>query len=356
MPTSNPITGSHVPAVRSLQRQSWRQDLRTVRTVRFALATTTTLALAQIFNWTVSFAAPALVIALLEIPIAEPSVRDFFTNLGYVVAGVAVGFFFVMLVEPYPLMFVVAYPLVFFLTAYYLQKGASLLLMLMILLTVLIFPIAGNIHEGLTLHLAGAFLITGFVTVVVVQLAFGLLPDPPGSATAPPAPPQAGYSAQAARAAALATIPTAPAMVAFLMFDWASQLVVMLYVGIIALQGSLAHSLYDLKKYVFANLIGGAAALVFYLLIVAVPEFHFFVLLTLLTTLLFGARRFSDAPDAKYFGSALIGMVILISSSLGANADIDTNIVTRLVFISLAGLYVIGTMSIFEPILARRYA
>ena len=353
MPISNPATTPHDPAVRSLQRQSWRQDLRTVQTVRFALATTTALALAQIFNWTVSFVAPALVIVLLETPIAEPTTRDFFINLVHVVAGVTVGFVFVMLVEPYPLMFIVAYPLAFFLTAYYFHKGEPLLLMLMILLTLLIFPIAGNIHEGLTVHIAGAFLISGFVTVVVVQLAYGLLPDPPGTETAT-APPQAGYSAHAARAAALATIPTALAMAAFLMFDWPSKLVVMLYVGLIALEGSLAHSLYDMKKYLLANLIGGAATLVFYLLIVAVPELHFFVLLTLLATLLLGARRFSDSPDAKYYGSAVIGMVILISSSLGANADIDANIVTRLVFISAAGIYVIGVMSIFEPVIARR--
>ena len=182
MPINNPATTPHEPAVRSLQRQSWRQDLHTVRTVRFALAATMAVAIAQMVNWPLSFVAVALVIVLLEIPIAEPTVRDFFTNLGHVVAGVAVGFFFVMLVEPYPLMFVVAFPLAFFLTSYHLQKGAPLLLML--LLTILIFSIVGNIYEGLTVLVAGSLVISGFVTVVVVQLAYGLLPDPPETETA----------------------------------------------------------------------------------------------------------------------------------------------------------------------------
>ncbi len=85
-------------------------------------------------------------------------------------------------------------------------------------------------------------------------------------------------------------------------------------------------------------------------MIVAVPVVHMLVLMTLPLMLLFAERRFSDTHDAKYYGSAMIGVIILISTSLGEKADIDTNILLRILFIVIAGIYAIGVTSIIEPL------
>lgn len=326
-----------------------------MRVLRFAFAATVAMLIAQIFNWPLSFVAPVLVVALLEIPIPAPLPRDFLANLGYSLASVAAVFVFVMLLEPYPLVFIVAYGLAIFLSVYFLNKGAPLLAMLLVLIAAWALPILGNIHEGATAYIAVCLSFSAVIAVVVLQIAYGILPDPPGSERVEMPRLQSGYSARAAQAATLATIATAPAMTAFLVFDWSSELVVMIYIGVISMEGSLAHSLYDLKKYLTANAIGALGALVFYVVLVAVPEVHFLALLTLLATLLFGARRFSDAPDAKYFGSALIGLIILISSSVGPGQDIDLNILKRILFIFVGGMYVVGVMSIAEPWVARLF-
>ncbi len=333
-------------------RRKWRQQPGTVRALRLAIAATTGLLIALLVNWPLAFVTPALVVAFLEIPIPKPSLRDFAAFLGYAVFGIGGVFLLVMLFQPYPLIFICVYTLAVFLCPYFLHKGAPLVLILIIFLGLLTLPIVGNVDEGATVFLAGCLLFSVLLALVIIQVVYSVLPDPPGSPDNESPGFQAGYSAHAARAATVTAIIMAPAMTAFLAFNWASQLVVMLYIGLISLEGSRSHSVYDTKKYLMANTFGAMGALIFYLVIVAVPQIGVVALLTLVFTLLFSCRRFSDAPDAKFFGSALIGLIILISSSIGAGADMDANIVKRISYIFLAGMYVIGVASIIEPLIA----
>jgi len=115
------------PAAYASWRPSWLQFLQPVLILRFALATTTVMVIVQVFDWPLSFVAPVLVIALLEIPTPAPTPRDFIANLGYCVVSVVAGFVFVMLLQPYLLIFVTAYCLVVFLSVYQLNKGTPLL-------------------------------------------------------------------------------------------------------------------------------------------------------------------------------------------------------------------------------------
>jgi hypothetical protein len=351
MPTEALVPESNRPPATALLPWSWRRDLRSVRVVRLALVATTALFIAQMFNWPLSFVAPVLVVAFMEMPIPKPSLREFAAFLSYAILSVVGGYVFVMLFEPYPLIFIPAYSLAVFLCAYFLHKGASIVLILLVFLGLLILPIVGNVDEGLTAFLGACLLLSEVVAIVTIQLAHGILPDPPGTEGDGMPGFQSGYSAHAARSAAATAIIIVPALTAILVFNWSSQLVLMIYIGIIALEGSRAHSVYDTKKYLIANAIAGVCAFIAYLILQVVPEVHVFVLLTLLATLLFAHRRFSDAPGAKFFGSALIGLIILVSSSLGAGADLDANIVKRIFAIFLAGMYVIGLMSITEPLL-----
>lgn len=324
-------------------------DLRTVRVIRLAVGATVAMAIAQMGSWPLSFAAPAVAVALLEMPINRPGIRDFLFSLGAAFASVAVIYMAIVVLQPYPRAFVPLYALAVFWVAYALQKGAPLVPILLTLLAVLILPIVGVVDKGLTFVAGGYFLLSQVVGLVVVQFMFALLPDPPGTEQPAVATYYKGFHEPAARAALATTLVVAPAMVAFLTFNWAPQLVVMLYIGLISLEGNRAHSVYDVKKYLTANSIAGLTALVVYFMLVAVPQIYFLVPVIMLVSLLFASYRFSDRPGAAYFGSALIGFLILISSSLGAGADIDSNIFLRVFYIFLGGIYVLGVMSILQP-------
>jgi hypothetical protein len=75
----------------------------------------------------------------------------------------------------------------------------------------------------------------------------------------------------------------------------------MLFIGLVALEGGTAHSKKEAEQYLVANLGGGMAAIVFYMLIVVLPAVHFFVALMFFVPLLFGARAFSDRSTARYY-------------------------------------------------------
>ena len=350
MSTSEKALESNLSPPSEAKSRSWRQDIKYVRIVRMVMAVTVAMAIAQIANWPISFVAPVLVVALLEMPIPAPSLRDFAAYLGYAVISVTCVFIFVMLFQPFPLIFIVAYTLVIFLCAYLMNKGAPLVLILLSLLALVILPMVGNVHQGLSAYLAGCLLLSELVAIVLIQLAHGILPDPNGEEGGGWPEYSPGYNSDAARLATVTTLTVVPAMVVFLSFNWTAQLVVMIYIAFLALAGSRASGIYGAKKTLKANAIAALVAYLFYLALVAVPELQMLLLLTLLVATLFASRRFSDAPDAKYFGSALIGVIIIISTSLGATADIDKTIVLRILYIFLAGMYVIAMTSVIEPL------
>ena len=327
---------------------AWRRDLRAVRVVRLALAVTVAMAIAQGFAWPLGFVYVAVVVGLLAAPVPGPTLKYMLTGIGHAFTVFILAWVAVLLLLPFKLAFVLAYSLAVFLMAYHLHKGAPFMLILFIVLALILYPILGNVDEGLTAIVAGYLLFFCILALLTVQLAHGLLPDPPGSEPAAATGHRSGYSPAAARAALKITFVVVPAMVFFLFFDLSSHAVVMVYIGIMSLGGDLATGRYSASKTLIANIIGGLGALAFYFVVVAVPASHFFVVLTLATSLLFARKIFSGSPDAKYYGSALSGLVILVSQSLGAGAEVDANVIKRILFIILAGVYVVMAMGAAE--------
>ena len=101
-----------------------------------------------------------------------------------------------------------------------------------------------------------------------------------------------------------------------------------------------------------STLLGGFAAVSFFFLLVAVPEFHFFIALMLFTSLLFAQGIFSGKPGARYLPSAIVALVILIGSSMGEGASITDKFISRVLLLNAATLYVVavlGTLNHFWP-------
>lgn len=342
---------THVTAV--VRRTSWRDDPRAVSNLRFAFAVTLSLALAQTINWPINFVHPALVIGLMSMP--GPNLRESLANAGYALVAPVLCVTFALFFLTFPLAFLIAFPLVIFLTMYAMFKGAPFLFCILMILGLAIMPLVGAVHDIVSLTVAGSFIFSALMTVLVVQISFGLLPEPPGSPTFGSAFPvyQPEYSAKAARTALGVTMVLTPAMIAFLALKWTSELVVLLFMFLIAMGGSLAESRYTASKYLKANAIGGLGAVVFYVFLIVVPEIHFLILLVLFTALLFGAKIFSDDPHASYYSSGIIGLVILVSSSMGPGADVGVNALMRVFFILLAGTYVILALPVAERLAAR---
>ena len=97
-----------------------------------------------------------------------------------------------------------------------------------------------------------------------------------------------------------------------------------------------------------STLLGGAFAWLFYWLIVAVPEYWFYVALMSLTSLYFGTQVFSGKPTAKYYNSALIALLILVNGSMGEGAGFTEKFIMRIILITLAVAYIVTALRVLD--------
>jgi uncharacterized membrane protein YccC len=149
---------------------------------------------------------------------------------------------------------------------------------------------------------------------------------------------------------ALVVMPLAVFMIAL---EWTSEVLVMTFVAVFALSPRLEHGLSEGLNSLKSTLLGGIAALVVYWLLVAVPEFHFFLALMLFVALAFGQGIYSDHPLAPYLTSALIVVFVLVGGSTGEGKDIVEKLVTRFLLISAAVIYIVSAFYVLERFVFR---
>jgi hypothetical protein len=165
---------------------------------------------------------------------------------------------------------------------------------------------------------------------------------------------QSGYSAPAAVMALKSTIVVLPIVVLFIANNLADQMMVMLFAAIISLSPDLAKSATAGINSIKSTLIGGLAAFFFYWALVAVPEYHFLVLQMFLYSLIFAALINSGRPIAKYLGSAMVAMILLVNGSMGAGADFAEKFVLRVLYISMAVSYVVFALKVLSAYWPKR--
>jgi len=192
------------------------------------------------------------------------------------------------------------------------------------------------------------FVFTSWLTVIMIWVSHLLVPDPQ-TAKIPQMPGfQPGYSAIAAQTALKSTAIIFPLASLFIIFNLMDYLLVMIFSAIFILKPELSKGKEAGQNSLISTILGGVCAWVFYWLIVAVPEFHFYITLMLLTTLIFGINIFSAKPTAKYYGSALVALLILVNGSMAEGADFVALFLTRIILIVLAVLYIVTALKILD--------
>jgi hypothetical protein len=330
----------------------WVDDLRSVRIVRFGLGVALAMAIAFGFDWPLQFLLPVLTASLLGSKQPAPTLREGFYNILSIVAAFGLGLTFSLFALVYPLVYVPALGLVLFHIYYLVNRGGAAFFAIMLLIAVLLLPMMAQQADLLADGIASAFIGFGALSVGVQWLAHAILPDPLD--TRPSAKRRGGfhpgYSGAAAHNAAKSTLVVLPVAILFIAAHWTSQALVIIFIAIYSVAPVLRVSKQDTLYKFLANVLGGCAALVFYWLLVAVPEYYFLIALSLLSALLFGSVMFSDRPTAPYYSSAFSTLLILISTSMGEGADFGANFWIRVGLVAMAGLYVVGALSVLEHI------
>jgi len=320
-----------------------------VRALRFAVGVTIASALAFGIEWPLSFLFPVLSAVILAFPLPKPTLQQGVRNARNTLFAFMVGYLYTQFILPHTVIYIPLLGLALFYTYYHLNRGGSFWLVLMLLLSLLLMPMLAGVHEGLAIGVEAGLVFSSWLTIGLVWLAHYLVPDAPGG-PAMPKPPgfQPVYSAPGAEAALKSTMVALPIALLFLANNWTSQILVMVFAAIFTLSPDLDKGAQAGLDSIKSTLIGGGAAFVFYWALVAVPEYHFLVLLMFLTSLLFGVAINSGKPVAKYLGSAMVALIILVNSSLAEGADFSENFFLRILFISLAAIYVVAALSVLN--------
>jgi hypothetical protein len=322
--------------------------------LRFALGVTLAVALAYGIEWPLSFLLPVLTAVILGMPLPMPSLAAGSRNMLFTLLAFGLGLLFSLFLLRYPLVYIPMLGLVLFHLYYYLNRGGSFWLTLMSMIAILLLPMLANTHEGLAAGLALGFVGTSWLTMLMVWLSHLLVPDPARAAMPRPPGFQPGYSKPAARAALKSTLVIWPLASLFITLHLMDYLVVMIFSAIFILKPELSKGREAGRNSLVSTILGGVSAWLFYWLIVAVPEYHFFVVLMFFTALVFGMNIFSDKPTAKYYGSALVALLVLVNGSMGEGADFTVLFVQRIAFIVLAVMYIVAALKLLDSLLSAK--
>jgi len=326
-----------------------RSDPKNIRIMRFTIGITLAVAITSAINWPLAFLVPILSAVFLTMPIPKPGLQAGLTNMLYTLSAFALGSVFTLFLLPFPLVYIPLFGLVLFNLYYMLNRGAPFWLVLMSILAIMILPMLGNNSEGLVVGVAYGFIFSGWATVFMVWLAYLIVPDQPGTPALPKSPGlNRGYSRPAAEAALKSTAAVLPIVVFVLLFNLTDLLLVMIFTAMFIMSPEINKGKAAGVKSMKSALIGGMFAFVFYALIIVVPEYPFFIVLMLLTTLVIASKSFSDKPNAMYYASCFSTFYILVNSSQAAGADFSSAFIIRLILILLATVYVIFSLIVFE--------
>ena len=218
----------------------------------------------------------------------------------------------------------------------------------MLLISLLMMPMLATIDGRLAVNVSIGFVWSGWVAVWLIFLAFFVVPDPQKRVFPKRPAAHRGYVPAASNLALKSTAVALPITIVFIAYEMSDLILVMVNAAIFTLSPDLSKGKAAIQKSITSTLIGGMAAYLFYWLLVAVPEYYFFMLVFFIFSLAFSTRIFSDRPDAKYYSSALVAMIILFNGSIGEDKDFTSLFVMRVFLMSLAGVYVIFALKVLD--------
>jgi len=311
------------------------ETLRTRRILRFAIGITLGMALATGIAWPLSFLTPVLVGLLLSSP-APLTLR---AGIGFVaIIAVAMGasFVFSVVFLSYPVIFLALIGLLLFRIFHAASGDAHPLSILWMVVGLCVIPLVTLTSAQAGAILAAYITIGAAVAVALALLVQGLIPDPvvPSAAAAAPTPKTTPQASERFRSAAVSTLAVWPLLVFFYAFQLTGDLVVLIFAAVLAISASLQAGFKGGMALIIANVGGGVITILMYNLLVAVPEFGFFVVLMLLTT--------------------LNTVLIIIGGVTTSTGEAGAEIYVRLTQIIIAVIYIVVSMGLLESLWKRK--
>ena len=306
--------------------------------------------------WPLYFIAPIFAVIFLLRPVWigwKTAVQLLLRLASSMLIGLVISEFFLK----FPLLCIPVYGLLFFYIYYNDTPSAPPMTTVFMTLGITMVPIMGFSGVDLSHLIAAALwfnMVVGlffawlFHLIVPKTLAMQDTQAPAGKKPTPsPEPPRD----ERIRLALTSTIVALTAVILFFSLNLSSYAFAMLQICFMAGAPSANASFQAMKGNAIACLIGGAAIIIVYNLLTAVPTYLFLVAIILCFALLFSRQIFRGGPMAKAFVTGLTTFLVLLGTSTMADTSASTNFYLRIAQILFAGLFTVAGLIIVEHLL-----
>jgi len=318
--------------------------------LRYAFGITIVMTVAMLFGGDLAYLIPFLTLNFIAPGTKRPTLKGSLTFLMIVTVSMFAGFMFVNFLHEFMLLFIILLGLFLFLIFY--TDKVGFIVKLFMIIALLAMPVhASYMNAAQWAYAVGFVLFMGSLTAIIVSwLVFAIfpdIPDPDAKAEAPAKKPNPKIESRIRLQNAIDTfIVSFPVVLLFLFFQWSDALLVLIYVVVFSMMPGVVHKAGAVR--ILGNLTGGIATIIFYQLIVIVPNIFFFVMLFLGTSLLFAQYIFSDNPYAPFLKTGFSALVMIIGESVLGASDAGTSVWERVFQVMIAVTYVIVAFKVLE--------
>ena len=325
-------------------------DNRNINILRYALGSTFIVTLAMGFSWPIGFLLPVLSLSFLASGKPAPGLKGGLMFFLIITSSALFGLVLAKLFLPFPLIHILMLCLILFYIFFTNHPLFSPLLKTFLLVSVLLIPNLALYSKELALVMASSLIFYAGVTVFAIWFIFLIFPaqKPTESKADNNDITSTGPTRQERfNTAITSTLVILPVLLLFYFFNLTSSILVLIFITTLCMQPAFAKDFKAGKSLILGNLIGGIAAIIAYEIFTVLPEFFYFVIIVLLTGLIFGKQVFSGKPMAALWGMGYSTfLLVLCSTTASGTTDADAKVWTRVFQIMIAVIYIVASFGL----------
>lgn len=316
-----------------------QEQIYTRKVLRFTIGIALSIAISAAFSWPLAFIVPVFV-AKFFVDRQEPTKQTVYELLLAMICTIFIAWVVSFGPTQYPLVLLPLIAMVM-MWAYYLFSDPKWnFFATVLIIAILLLPYLGLQQPGAALMVGVGLSFSGVVSVAIFALMHALYPDLSQKREQHPMPEQSAEDRayESFRALLLAF----PVICFFYLLEISGALLTMIFIAILSLQAAGEKSVKVSLFLLITNGIGGLLAIIFYNLLVTVPELSFYIILASLAAILFAKKIYEDPAKAPLYAGIFSALIVVVGSTASAtDKGVAENFYMRILQLMMVGLYMV---------------
>lgn len=322
--------------------------LSDIKALRFAFGLTLATLLAFTIAWPISFLSVLLVGKLLSTDKTYLSLQE---GIGlFVIISISMfgGLIVALALLQYPVVFMLVITLALLRTYYLGTRGASPVLIIMMLVGFTVIPMLGLQSMTLAYEAVMALIFSATVALIISYISYAILPGGETTYDQTKTKKQHGDSVSAIKS----TIVVLPLLLYIYLGNRSDAIIMLVFVSILSQNTEFEAGVKTGLGLILGNLIGGAFGIVIYNALVAVPSLLFFALIMATVWLFFSQQVFEKNVKGALFGIAMSTIIVVLSGALSfSSTEASSTVYVRIFQLMMVAVYIAMSFSIINSLM-----